>query len=304
MRNLLVVLVLAIFVAVEAQKKLKNDPDFVKWRNQYKKNKWNDKDSASIERRAERVLEKKRRCAKHNADSSVTWICGSNEYDHLTSDEVKRRLLGVKPPMEPRAHPRAPVFNSYSPGLLSCGLVPEAADWTNWCPPIYNQGSCGSCWAFAALSTLECYNRMKQFPVTQLSPQFLIDCDTANSKCDGGWPTRAFDSFIKNYGTSCPSSADYPYTSFTYSTTNTGYSTCNNAIRKYPLNYTSTYQVNVFGKEETLKQLVVNYGPVAIGMWASSAFMSYRGGIFSDPLCPTGTPSIHQCDYSHINHSE
>jgi hypothetical protein len=304
MKSLLIILVLITFVTVNAERKFKSEPDFMKWKNKYKKDKWTEKESTSLEKRAERVLQKKQKCAEHNAKKGVEWECGSNEFDHLTSAEVKGRLLGLMPPMEARALPRPPIFNSYSPGQLSCGPMPEAADWSNWCPPIYSQGSCGSCWAFAALSTLECYNRMKQYPVTQLSPQFLIDCDSSNNKCTGGWPTTAFNSLINKYGTSCPSNSDYPYTSYAYTSTNTGYNTCNTNTRRYALNYTSTYQIYVNGKEETLKQLIVNYGPVAMGFYASSAFMSYRSGVFSDPLCPKSTATVPQCDYQNLNHGK
>lgn len=97
--------------------------------------------------------------------------------------------------------------------------------------------------------------------------------------------------------------ADYPYTSYYYNSTYTGYSTCK-ATTRYPLGYTTPYQVNVNGNEAILRYLLANYGPVSIAMWASSPFMSYKGGIFSDPLCPKATATVPQCDFRNVNHGE
>lgn len=147
---------------------------------------------------------------------------------------------------------------------------------------------------------------MKGYSIPPLSPQFLVDCDINfnNWQCNGGWPTRAFDNLIANFNTSCAAWADYPYTSFTYTSTNTGYSTCKTAPTRYPLYFTTPYQVNVNGNEAVMKYLLANFGPVAIGMYATSPMGSYRSGVFTDPLCPKGNATISQCDYRYINHGE
>jgi C1A family cysteine protease len=192
MKKFLIILALVAFVSVEAQKgaakrKRKDEPDFLEWRKKYKEGneRWANKDSASLERRADRVMQKKQRCADIN-NQDLGWKCGSNEFDHLTSDETKSRMYGLKPPMEARALPKPPMFNNFL-----ANTIPTAVDWTQYCPPMYNQGRCGSCWAFAVLSNIECWRRMKGLTVTSLSPQYLIDCDVGfgNNQCNGGWPT-------------------------------------------------------------------------------------------------------------------
>jgi C1A family cysteine protease len=54
--------------------------------------------------------------------------------------------------------------------------------------PVLNQGSCGSCWAFSTISTLESAfsisNKANQ--TKSLSIQYLVDCDTYNMGCAGG----------------------------------------------------------------------------------------------------------------------
>ena len=64
--------------------------------------------------------------------------------------------------------------------------------------PVKDQGSCGSCWAFAAVTLVETYYARKGNTLTKFSEQQLVDCQTGEySKlefssgsfgCDGGWP--------------------------------------------------------------------------------------------------------------------
>jgi hypothetical protein len=85
--------------------------------------------------------------------------------------------------------------------------------------------------------------------------------------------------------------------------TYTGISACKTTTR-VSLGYTSAYQINVNGNEALLRQVIANYGPVTIGMWSSSLFGSYRGGIFYDSLCPVKTATVPQCDFKNVNHGE
>lgn len=41
------------------------------------------------------------------------------------------------------------------------------------------------------------------------------------------------------------------------------------------------------GDEEAVKWLVVNYGPVAVTIWATDAFTSYKSGVYYEKDCPT-----------------
>jgi cathepsin L len=60
---------------------------------------------------------------------------------------------------------------------------------------IYDQGQCGSCWTFAALSTIEHHLQIyKNFKI-ELSEQQLVDCSRAsvNAGCNGGNVGVAYD---------------------------------------------------------------------------------------------------------------
>ena len=51
--------------------------------------------------------------------------------------------------------------------------------------PVKNQGSCGSCWAFSATSTLEgTYAKKSGKKPERVSEQQIMDCSKRN--CDGG----------------------------------------------------------------------------------------------------------------------
>lgn len=74
---------------------------------------------------------------------------------------------------------------------------------------VKDQGQCGSCWAFSAVSTLESYMRIKNKSTEMLSEQELVDCSKEDYGCGGGFMDTAYDYVIDNNG--LHSIVDYPY---------------------------------------------------------------------------------------------
>lgn len=68
-----------------------------------------------------------------------------------------------------------------------------SADHRQHFKPIQNQGSCGSCWTFAAAATFEAYSSINNNGVPKLSEQELVDCVTKCSGCNGGLANLAYD---------------------------------------------------------------------------------------------------------------
>ena len=66
--------------------------------------------------------------------------------------------------------------------------------------PVQNQYNCGCCWAFACAASLNdnllCQNIVPDNP--DISPSYLMSCDTENNKCQGGNPSTAFSWIEKN----------------------------------------------------------------------------------------------------------
>ena len=73
-----------------------------------------------------------------------------------------------------------------------------SVDWsqrTDIMTPVKNQGNCGSCWAFSSSSALESSLGLqlgRNASNFQISQQHIIECDTLDKGCNGGWPLTAF----------------------------------------------------------------------------------------------------------------
>ena len=61
-----------------------------------------------------------------------------------------------------------------------------------------NQGSCGSCYAFAFITLLEAQNAFQFTYAANLSEQQIVDCSTYDSGCGGGYFTNTFWYFSNN----------------------------------------------------------------------------------------------------------
>lgn len=59
----------------------------------------------------------------------------------------------------------------------------------------YDQAGCGGCWAFSTAAATESllYISGRDKELTELSVQQLLDCDTTNYGCAGGWMYEGFE---------------------------------------------------------------------------------------------------------------
>merc|ERR1719468_1244250 len=80
--------------------------------------------------------------------------------------------------------------------------VADAVDWVQQgvVNPPKSQGSCGSCWAFSAMAALESGYAIASGNLLVLAEQQLIDCDKNDGACNGGWPSSAYDNYLKGVG--------------------------------------------------------------------------------------------------------
>jgi cathepsin L len=68
----------------------------------------------------------------------------------------------------------------------------------------------GGCWAFSAVAAMEGINEIVTGNLVSLSEQEVIDCDSQDNGCNGGYMQKAFEFVISNGG--IDTEADYPFT--------------------------------------------------------------------------------------------
>nr|CAD7196059.1 unnamed protein product [Timema douglasi] len=114
--------------------------------------------------------------------------------DFKTKEEVHSKYCGYK-----RGDLDSLEIKKVNYTLRSTNELPTNFDWRDYgyVTPVRDQGDCGACWAFSAMSVLESHILKKNRPVKHLSEQWLIDCSDMN--CSGGWMGSAYD-FMKQKG--------------------------------------------------------------------------------------------------------
>ena len=189
-------------------------------------------------------------------------VFGVTQFSDRTPEEMKS-YMGLMIPAEEEYTD----VHTYNPDE---GIV--AVDWSSKMGLIKNQGNCGSCWAFSAMATIEGryhLTYMKKSKVdTAFAEQQLVDCDTADKACNGGWMPTAF-TYLMSAG--FMKTADYPYTAVK--------GTCKydkTKIVAKPKGITSIKIKDIAGLLNA-----VQAGPVAVAVDATNMGL-YKSGIFTN----------------------
>lgn len=139
---------------------------------------------------------------------------------------------------------------------------------------VQNQGSCGACWAFVAVDSVEANIKLVTGTQTELSVQELIDCDTKlNKGCSGGNQIFAFEYIMKNGITN---SCEYAYFGQK--------GVCQNEIESMR-SYINGY-LRIIPRDSSSLIAFLSYGPIATGICGMHpSFMYYSRGIYTDRSC-------------------
>lgn len=137
----------------------------------------------------------------NHPDSGETHTAGHNKFSDWTEEEFSKMLSLDEPEVKQESNFVATPSNATSFDWRS------ASSCVN---PVKDQGSCGSCWAFAATAVNESSYCIGGNALLNLSEQQYVDCSTAqgNLGCQGGWYWWAWD-YSLNAGQELTS--DYPY---------------------------------------------------------------------------------------------
>lgn len=117
----------------------------------------------------------------------------ANQFADLSLEEIQARYLGLKQLHETQSSDGAPIPQLSSSGFADIPLLSK--DWSeeDGLHQVVHQRSCGSCYAWSAVTALEHAYFQKHKLKVRLSVQELVDCSEENGGCVGGWMHMAFD---------------------------------------------------------------------------------------------------------------
>jgi len=142
-------------------------------------------------------------------------------------------------------------------------------------PPVRNQGSCGSCWAFGTIGGLEVSMMVHNGGGTapDLSEQYLVSCNYSGWSCSGGWIGHDYEWWKKPVTE--PLAGGVPEAQFPYVGTNAA---CGGPYT-HPTRLNSW--VSIPNTSAAIKQAIYDHGAVVAAVCVGSAFQSYRSGVFA-----------------------
>jgi C1A family cysteine protease len=161
--------------------------------------------------------------------------------------------------------------------------LPKEWDWRKIKPECFTppqaQKNCGSCFAFATVSTLEqrfcILSNSKIRPI--LSQQDLLSCDSQHNKCDGGTLYYTWQ-FLEKTGV-CSYNCK-PYVSFNGSVPKC-YSSCDNSFYSYTKYKAKLGSIAIIeGDIQRIKEEIYLYGPVSTSMDTWEDLFAYKSGYY------------------------
>lgn len=162
--------------------------------------------------------------------------------------------------------------------------LPSSWDWRTQgiVPPVRDQGSCGSCWAFGTVGMMESAVKKGGGPLTDLSEQFLVSCNNDGWSCNGGRNATKYHYNVLGLNQTAPGAVlevDKPYTA-TDGTCPTAY---NHPYRASGWAFIVPSEWSLPTVDE-IKNAIYTYGPAAAAVCVDNGWFSYSGGVY----VPTG----------------
>jgi len=203
----------------------------------------------------------------HSGNKSRPFSVDHNDFSQMSSDE-KKTFLGLDHKSTTRS------ANQWTRSVVKNRDLPASLDYRNdnCLQKVKQQGGCGSCWAFSAISPLE-FSRCKKRGGKKilLSEQQLVDCDDSNNGCNGGWYTSAWELLKKG------SNAHKKYGPYTQEEGACKFNAKNNRAK------VKTY-AEVDANEQAMME-ALQRGPLAVAFEVVDDFYAYKEGIYSTEDC-------------------
>jgi len=164
-----------------------------------------------------------------------------------------------------------PAFHrSYPIDNLADRAAALPSSYTGYYTSIKDQGSCGSCWAFAAVGLLECMILKNDAIEVDLSEQYMLSCNPFDWGCGGGyWP----NDMLVDPGAAMESCFPYVATEVP----------CQPCPTPYQIqSWAFVTEDNVVPPTDLIKQAIYTYGAVQSGVYVTTAFQWYSSGVFNN----------------------
>lgn len=218
-----------------------------------------------------------------NALKSPKVEFGETSVSDICWDDFEARWLRATPPPDKkRARARPIAKETEDSALRILAAVNNSADWrpSGAVAPVQNQAQCGSCWAFGTVANMEAQHflwSLDNGTFVKLSEQQLVSCDHFSDKtgidqgCQGGWPDRAIQWTMNNGGLTTED--EYPYVS--------GSGNVPDCDASHNLAFSVDSFHDLGANETFIAAYVAKWGPVVIGLQATSYWQQYTGGILA-----------------------
>ncbi|MEO0249562.1 MAG: C1 family peptidase [candidate division WOR-3 bacterium] len=159
------------------------------------------------------------------------------------------------------------------PTMFDWGPLASNPFGRNITDPVRDQGNCGSCWAFATVGWMEAVTNVLLGTTVDLSEEVLVSACCPAGDCDGGYIDEASD-WLKRIGTT--TEACWPYTASDGPCSGYCSSPMLGRIGSWAYASGNWYTINI----AAIRQALVSYGPIVVGMDVYSDFMRYAGGVY------------------------
>jgi C1A family cysteine protease len=198
-------------------------------------------------------------------------------YSSAMEKEI-HQLVGLKEPEGWLSQAPSQMMAAASASATATTL-PASYDWRaigNGVPPVRNQSSCGSCWAFGTAGLLEAQILQKCGTSIDLSEEYLVDCNIDGWSCGGGW-------WAHDYHMSKAITGEVPggvlETSDPYTATK---GVCGGPYQHpYKIFNWAYITGQPIPSVQAIKSAIYNYGPIAAAIYVGPKFQAYTGGIFN-----------------------
>lgn len=255
-----------------------------------------------------------------NQDSTESWLDGLAMHTGETTDyELSQGEVGWASGSDCAACNLYPAFGEYDMGNL-----PTDFDWRELgaVTRVKNQAYCGSCWSFSTAADLEGTHYLATGKLENYAPQQLVECNTMNLGCDGGYPFAAMQ-YISHFG-GLVTWETMPYKKIVYGDAAwnpTGTPTCdkdllNDELEKGDVAHISGWQMVAMGSdyESLMRVSLVKNGPLSIAFNANGMDYYVHGvvGCTSEDDCEAGSVShpdqdgdgdMFTCDPTSLDHA-